>query len=113
MSRRMTDIWGSPVKVIQIVIESITIELNSDDFLNRRVRNAQRLLKALKNALTVLMRILQTRIRMSLVQKAQGAHTALTVPSASSFDEDLSTTAGFPRTSTSPSAGGGASCHQR
>ena len=109
----MTNIWGSPVKVIQIVIESITIELYSDDFLNRRVGYAQGLLKALENALAVLMGVLQTRIRISLAQKAQGAHTALAVPSASSFDEDLSTTAGFPRTSTSPSAGGGASCHQR
>ena len=101
---------GRPaIKVVQILVERVTVNLNSDDFLRRRVRDAERFLEAFEHAFAILVWV--------LAQRQHGTHgrgTGLTAlassPSSLSFPPSLPSLATSPSPSASSSA---ASCHHK
>jgi len=49
---------GTTVEVVEVLVKRITVKLDSYDFFDGRVGNAQRFLKAFQYSLAILMRVL-------------------------------------------------------
>lgn len=52
---RVTYCWCAAVKVIEILIQGIAVELDSNNLFNRRIGNTERFLETFQNTFTILM----------------------------------------------------------